>query len=404
MAGNNLLTSSIIVKRALAVLTDKIQVLKMVNRQYDSQFGYKGGAKAGDTVSVRVPQRAVVRSGRIMDLQPQIDKVVPVTISNYHGVDTGATSAEMAMQIDDYQEQFIDSKIGDLLVNVESDFINNVTQLVPAAVGDYGAFDDQITVLQAKAYLDSQLAPMNDRNLIVNTYSQVDVVNSLKSLFNDQSKIAEQYRKGRMSTDTLGFDWYQSNLTSTIVRGTGANYVLNGVPADGATTITVATGTGTVKKGDTFQIAGVYDVHPQTKDTLPNLKMFTVTTAVSPGGAGNWSISPALIYTGSEQNVSGPPASNAPITIKGVSGTSYAQNLAFSKDAFYFVTADLPNPPASYGVDSASATYQGITLRFQQGFNMVNDEFMSRFDIVWGGGILRPELAVRIPATITPGF
>ena len=404
MAGNNLLTSSIIVKRALAVLTDKIQVLKMVNRQYDTQFGYKGGAKAGDTVSVRVPQRAVVRSGRIMDLQPQIDKVVPVTISNYHGVDTGATSAEMAMQIDDYQEQFIDSKIGDLLVNVESDFINNVTRLVPAAVGDYGAFDDQITVLQAKAYLDSQLAPMNDRNLIVNTYSQVDVVNSLKSLFNDQSKIAEQYRKGRMSTDTLGFDWYQSNLTSTIVRGTGANYILNGVPADGATSIIVATGTGTVKQGDTFQITGVYDVHPQTKDTLPNLKMFTVTTAVTVGGAGTWQISPALIYTGSEKNVSAAPAANAPVTIKGVSGTSYAQNLAFSKDAFYFVTADLPNPPASYGVDSASATYQGITLRFQQGFNMVNDEFMSRFDIVWGGGILRPELAVRIPATITPGF
>lgn len=33
MAGNNLLTSSIIVKRALAVLTDKIQCLKLVNRQ-----------------------------------------------------------------------------------------------------------------------------------------------------------------------------------------------------------------------------------------------------------------------------------------------------------------------------------------------------------------------------------
>jgi hypothetical protein len=404
MAGNNLLTSSIIVKRALAVLTDKIQVLKMVNRQYDSQFGYKGGAKVGDTVSVRVPQRAVVRSGRIMDLQPQIDRVVPVKISNYHGVDTGATSTEMAMQIDDYQEQFIDSKIGDLLVNVESDFINTVTQLVPASVGDFGAFDDPITVLQAKAYLDSQLAPMNDRNLMVNTYSQVDLVNSLKSLFNSQEKISEQYRKGRMASDTLGFDWYQSNLTSTIVRGTGAGYLIDGVPADGASSIVVDTGTGTVKVGDTFQIEGVYDVHPQTKDALPNLKMFTVTTLVSPGGAGTWQISPSLILAGSEQNISALPVDGADITIKGVAGTSYAQNLAFSKDAFYFVTADLPNPPSSYGVDSASATYQGITLRFQQGFNMVNDEFMSRFDIVWGGGILRPELAVRIPATITPGF
>ena len=404
MAGNNLLTSSIIVKRALAVLTDKIQVLKMVNRQYDSQFGYKGGAKAGDTVSVRVPQRAVVRSGRIMDLQPQIDKVVPVTISNYHGVDTGATSAEMAMQIDDYQEQFIDSKIGDLLVNVESDFINSVSAGIPASVGDFGAFDDQITVLQAKAYLDSQLAPMNDRNLLVNTFSQVDVVNSLKSLFNDQGKIGAQYRTGRMSTDTLGFDWYQSNLTALLTRGTANGaYTLNGVPANGATSLTLAAGAGTIKKGDTFQIAGVYAVHAQTKDVQPFLQMFTATTDYV-GGAGTIQITPAITYSGSEQNVSAAPATNAPVTIKGTSGIQYAQNLAFSKDAFYFVTADLPNPPASYGVDSASATYQGITLRFQQGFNMVNDEFMSRFDIVWGGGVLRPELAVRIPATITAGF
>ncbi len=403
MAANNLLTSSIIVKRALAVLTDKIQMLRMVNRQYDTSFGYKGGAKAGDTISVRVPQRAVIRSGRIMDIQPQIDRVVPVSISNYSGVDTGATSAEMALQIDDYQAQFIDTKIGDLLVNVESQFLNSVTNLVPASVGDFGAFDDQTTVLQAKAYLDSQLAPMSDRNLIVNTYSQVDIVNSLKSLFNDQSKIGYQYRKGRMTTDTLGFDWYQSNLTTTITRGTGTGYLVNGASQTGASLI-VDTGTGTIKVGDTFQIAGVFDVHAQTKAVQPNLKMFTVTTLHSPGGAGTLAITPAITATGSEQNVSNSPADNSAITIKGVAGTNYAQNLAFSKDAFYFVTADLPNPPNSYGVDSASATYEGVTLRFQQGFNMVNDEFISRFDIVWGGGILRPELAVRIPATITTGF
>jgi hypothetical protein len=99
--------------------------------------------------------------------------------------------------------------------------------------------------------------------------------------------------------------------------------------------------------------------------------------------------------------VSAAPANGAAITIKGVAGTSYAQNVEFAKDAFFFVTADLPNPPNSYGVDSASATYEGITLRFMQGFDMTNDMYLSRLDLVWGGGILRPELAVRIPATVT---
>lgn len=400
MAGNQLLTSSVIVKRALAVLSEKVKVLGMVNRQYDTQFGYKGGAKEGDIVSVRVPQRGVVRKGRIMDLQPQVDKVIPVKVDQYYGMDTGATSAELALQIDDYQAQFIDPKIGDLLANVEADFINKVTPLVPGSVGDYGAFDDARTALAAKAYLDSQLAPSNDRNLLINTFSQIDIVDSLKGLYNAQGKIDRQYREGEMAANTLGFDWYSSNLTATVTRGTGAGYLVNGAGQTGASLV-VDTGTGTIVPGDTFTIAGVYDIHPQTKKLLAGqLKKFTV-TATHAGGAGTLSISPEIIASGSEQNVSAAPADNAAITIGGVASTNYVQNLAFSKDAFYFVTADLPTPPANHGVDAAQATYQGITLRFIQGFDMVNDMWMSRFDLVWGGGILRPELAVRIPATVT---
>lgn len=396
---NNLLTSQVIVKRALAQLTERTSILSMVNRQYDVEFGYKGGARYGDTVSVRVPQRGIVRKGRIMDLQPNIDRTIPVKIDQYYGMDTGATSAEMAMQIDDFDAQYITPRISDLLVNVEADFINRVTPLVPGTVGDYGAFDDYKTALQAKAYLDSQLAP-SQRAMVLNTYSQVDIVDALKNVFNSQQKVDRQYRKGEMGTDTAGFDWYSSNLTSTVTRGTAnAGYLVNGANQSGSSLI-VDTGTGTLNPGDTFTIAGVFDVHPQTKKVLPNLKQFTVTTAHA-GGAGTLAITPAITATGSEQNVSNVPADNAAITVKGTAGVTYAQNLAFAKDAFFFVTADLPNPPNSYGVDSASATHEGITLRFIRGFDAVNDTFFSRFDLVWGGGILRPELAVRIPATVT---
>lgn len=401
MAGNSLLTSQVVVDRAMAVLTETPSFLNMINTQYSDQFKGRGtDGKVGDTVLVRVPQRAQVRDGRIMDIQPIINKTVPVQINRYKGVDTGATSAEMALQISDFQREYIDTKIPDLVAQVEADIINTVVPQVPATVGDYGPLDDARTILQAGAYLDSQLAPKNDRNFMVNTYSQVDIVTALQGYFNSQSKIDRQYRKGAMYTDTLGFDWFSSNLTSTITRGTANGaYVLNGVPTDGASTITVATGTGTLVVGDTFTIAGVFDVHPQTKQRLPNLKQFTVTSPYA-GGAGNVSIIPALINTGSEKNISNLPANGAAITVKGTSGTAYAQNVAFSKDAFYMVTADLPNPPKSYGVDSASRTWNGITLRFQNGYDQVNDMWLNRFDIVYGAGILRPELAVRVPATV----
>lgn len=399
MPSNQLLTSQVIVDRALAVLTETPSFLNLINKQYDAQFRGRG-VKVGDTVSVRVPQPAVVREGRIMDIQPQVDRVVPVTIDRQRGVDTGATSLEMALQIDDFQEQFIDTKIPGLVTAVEQDIINRVVKQVPASVGDFGPLDEAKTVLLAGAYLDSQLAPKQDRNFMVNTWSQVDIVTALQGYFNSQSKIDRQYRKGAMYTDTLGFDWFSSNLTASVTRGTGAGYLVNGVPGDGASTLAVDTGTGTIVPGDSFTIAGVYDVHPQTKEVLPSLKQFTVTTTYA-GGAGTLNVTPALINTGPYKNISALPADNAAITIKGVAGTTYAQNVAFSRDAFYMVTADLPNPPKSYGVDSASRTWNGVTLRFQNGYDQVNDMYISRFDIAYGAGILRPELAVRIPATVT---
>jgi hypothetical protein len=399
MAGNQLLTSQIIVDRALAVLTETPSFLNLINTQYDSSFNGKG-VKAGDTVSVRVPQPAMVRDGRIMNLQPQVDRVVPVSIDSMKGVDTGATSLELALQIDDYQEQFIDTKIPGLVTAVEQDIINRVVKQVPATVGDYGALDDARTVLEAGAYLDSQLAPKMDRNFMVNTWSQVDIVTALQGYFNSQSKIDRQYRKGAMYTDTLGFDWFSSNLTASVTRGTADGaYEVDTAPADGSSTLAVTAGTGTLVQGDTFTIAGVYDVHPQTKDVQPSLKQFTV-SADYVGGAGNLSVIPNMQLSGPYQNISALPAAGAAITVKGTSGIAYAQNVAFSRDAFYMVTADLPNPPKSYGVDSASRTWKGVTLRFQNGYDMVNDMWISRFDIAYGAGILRPELAVRIPATI----
>lgn len=400
MPSNQLLTSQVIVDRALAVLTETPSFLNLINKQYDAQFRGRG-VKVGDTVSVRVPQPAVVREGRIMDIQPQVDRVVPVSIDRQRGVDTGATSLEMALQIDDFQEQFIDTKIPGLVTAVEQDIINRVVSQVPASVGDYGPLDDAKTVLLAGAYLDSQLAPKADRNFMVNTWSQVDIVTALQGYFNSQSKIDRQYRKGAMYTDTLGFDWFSSNLTASVTRGTANGaYLVNGVPGDGASTLSVDGGTGTIVPGDSFTIAGVYDVHPQTKQVLPSLKQFTVTSTFA-GGSGTLNIVPALTLTGPYKNISALPADNAAITIKGTAGTTYAQNVAFSRDAFYMVTADLPNPPKSYGVDSASRTWNGVTLRFQNGYDQVNDMYISRFDIAYGAGILRPELAVRIPATVT---
>lgn len=399
MASNVLLTTQLVVDTAMAVLFQTPTFLDKINTQYDSKFSGKG-AQVGDTVSVRVPQRALIRDGRVMNIQPQIDQVVPVKIQKQLGVDVGATSASMALDINDFQEEFIDTKIPDLVAAVEQ---YALAQCIPTvynhADGSFGSFNTSNQALSAGKYLADNLAPPGNRTMLINTLANTEVVPALQGLFNPQTTIGDQFREGLMGRNTLGFDWYQTTLMPTYTRG-GANgsYVLNGVPASGATTAVVATGSGTFVVGDIFTIAGMNAVHPQTKTDMGYLRKFVITAAFA-GGAGTITFSPALNYAvGSQQNVTAAPATNAAVTILGAASTLYQQNIAFSKDAFYFVTADLPLPKGM-GVECASRTWKGITMRFMNGFDISQDMFVSRFDILFGAGPLRPELACRLSNT-----
>lgn len=393
---NNILTGDVIVDRMLAKMSEVPTFLDKINTQYDDYFKRRG-AKVGDSVRVKVPQRAKIRRGRIADLNPINDQTITVSLDEQIGVDVGATSAELALDIDDFDRDYITPNAPDLVAAIEAAVLRSSMTAIPETVGDYGALDDLTTPMLAGQRLDNNLTPRAGRIMLLNPSAQVQAVGGLSSLFNDQNKIGQQYRKGQMGTDTLGFDWFQTTLMPTYTRGTGAGYLVNGASQSGASLI-VDTGTGTIVKGDTFTIAGVYAVHPQTKENLGYLREFTV-TADHAGGAGTLSITPSLVASGTEQNVSGAPADNAALTIKGTSGTVYGQSLAFAQDAFYFVTADLPVPK---GMEvAASRTWKGITIRYVQGFDITNDMFVSRFDVIYGGGVLRPEQAVRIPHSLT---
>ena len=341
---NSILTGDVIVDRMLAQLDQQSTFLNKINTQYDSYFGGRG-ARVGDSVRVKVPQRSKIRRGRIADLNPINDQTITVGLDEQIGVDVGATSAELALDIDDFDRDYITPNAPNLIAAIEAAVLEKVIPLVPETVGDYGAFDDARTALEAKARLDNNLAPSSDRIMLLNSSAQVQIVDGLKGLFNDQGKVGRQYRTGEMATNTLGFDWFQSTLMPSLTRGTGAGYLVNGATQSGAALI-VDTGTGTINEGDTFTIAGVYAVHDQTKQQLGYLREFTV-TADHAGGAGTLQITPSITVDGVRQNVSALPADGAAITIEGTASTVYGQNVAFAKDAFYFVTADLPEDSAA---------------------------------------------------------
>jgi hypothetical protein len=197
---------------------------------------------------------------------------------------------------------------------------------------------------------------------------------------------------------TAGFDFYENTLLSADTTGTSAaatGYTVNGaVTTNGSTTVTVQTGTTTFKKGDVFTVAGCYRVHPETKATTSALQQFVVTADYA-GGAGSLSFAPAIYTTTGAQNVtaSGMPNSAAITKVGGASGV-YNQSIAFHKDAFTFATADLVMPK---GVDfSAREVYDGLSMRVVRQYDINNDKFPCRLDMLYGYKTIRAQLAARI--------
>lgn len=151
--------------------------------------------------------------------------------------------------------------------------------------------------------------------------------------------------------------------------------------------------------GTVFTVNGVYDCHPETKQAYSHLKQFTV-IATSAGGA--LTVSPPTYLTGAKKNVAAADGSNLAttdfnsktLTFVGAASTTYRQNLMYHKDAFAFVTADLPIMDDAH--KCVRRTQDGISLRVWQASDIRNDELLMRIDILYGFKTLRPEWSCRI--------
>lgn len=393
---NSILTPTAVTREALRILHQKLTFVGNVNRQYDDSFA-KTGAKIGDTLKIRLPNQYVVRTGKTLSTQDTTENSVSLTVGTQKGVDINFSSAELTLSLDDFSDRILEPAMAVLAANIEADALNMYKD-VYNSVGTAGTVPaDLLTYLTAKQKLDENLAPM-DKNRTIHTLpnASVKLVDALKGLFQDSSAISEQYREGKMGR-TAGFDFYQNTLLPTHTLGNKVSSVtVNGATQTGSTlNIGGVANADTFKQGTVFTIAGVYQVHPESKAAYASLQQFVVTAdATMTTTTGSISISPPMVATGALQNINATAASGAAITIVGSASTSYGQNLAFHKDAFAFATADLLMPK---GVDfAAREVYDGVSMRIVRMYDITNDNFPCRLDVLYGYKTIRPQLACRI--------
>lgn len=406
---NSILTPTAVTRAALMILHQKLRFIGTINRQYDDQFA-KSGAKIGDSLKIRLPNEYTVRTGRVIDVQDTSETSTTLTVATQKGVDMGFTSAELTMSLDDFSKRVLEPAMSVLAANIESDALSmyksvyNEISDVGAAISSSG---DLSFVLKGAKLLTDNLTPQSNRTLLLNTQDNVDLVNSLKGLFNPNANLSKQYKEGMVANNFVGFqDVYETTLMPTHTTGTddGTGDYLTDVAAgeaDGsAGELNIDTGAGSWKTGDTFVIADCYRVHPETKASTGKLQRFVVTADATPGaGGGSIFISPNIVTSGARQNVTGFADGKALKKIESDESTAigasadYNISLGYHKDAFAFATADLVMPK---GVDfSAREVLDGISMRIVRQYDINNDNLPCRIDVLYGYKAIRPQLATR---------
>lgn len=396
-----------ITRKALSILHNNLVFAKTINKQYDDRFA-RSGAKNGGTLLIREPNQFTIRTGAVMDVQDVTESTQTLTVATQKGVDINFSSVELTLSLDDFADRILEPAMARLAAEVDYTIVNACYKDVYNFYNTtHGTKPTLADILGARAKMNQGLAPNSNRCFMVDALAANAIITDGKSLFHAAEEISKHYSKGMLGT-IGGFDFYETEMTPTHTNGsrtdttpvTSTANLTSGVSS--LTLAGIATSGETYAEGDILTIVGVYAVNPETKAAYAHLQQFVVTSAatVSDSGATVY-ISPTIYTSGAKQNVT-VATSSATASVSnldnqvcsGAASTAYRQSLAYHKDAFTMVTADLEMPR---GVDFANReVYDGISLRLVRQYDIVNDKFPCRIDVLFGYKTVRPEWACRV--------
>lgn len=420
---HTLITPTLFTRECLRLLVNNLVFTKYVNRDPDIVGGLADTtAKIGDTYNVRRSVQIKTRATGTYSAQDIIETSVPLKLDKQYGFDFEFTSKELTLTIDRLSDRYLKPGMAQLANDIDA-ALAGLYKKVWNSVGTVGTtpatFADVLAVTQK---LDECGVPRDDtRQLVVNPAANAKLADGLKGLFNPTSQIGDIVRKGMFAAGVGGFDGVLMDqnikvhttgpLGSTPVVNTSNQGITTGwaeytdLVTDGWTAAAAAR----LNAGDviTLGAAGanpVYQVNPRSKQSTGRLQQFVCsdptadddTTQISSDGSGNLTvrIRPAIISGGAYQTVDSRATDTAAITVVGTTGQLYPVNLGFHRDWAAFLSRPLEVPR---GVHFAAAeTYEGISMRVVQAYDLANDKFPLRVDVLFGVKAIYPDLACRL--------
>ncbi len=395
MSSQVLLTPSIITKESLVILENNLVAANRVNRKFENQF-----VKIGASLTVRKPNRFTVASGAGLQVQNIAEPSVSITINNQKHVDFQFTSQDLTLTVEEFSERYLKPGMATLANTVDNDVLAQELS-ISNYVGTPGVTPSQFSssVQLTGRRMDDNAAPQDNRTLVLNPNAYWSIANGLSPSF-VMPTAKDALVKGYLATIgnyEIYMDQNIANLTVT-AHNTSVGMTVTSNGQTGATISTVGgLTTDVIAVGEVFTINGVNNINPQTRRSTGVLKNFTVTASTAASATTNWalSITPAIVTSGPYQNVDVGPSTAAVITwLTGTSTSNNPQNIAFTRDAFGLVMVPLEIPQ---GVDfAARETYRNISMRVIRAYDINNDVFPTRIDILYGTTVYYDELGCRL--------
>ena len=366
---------------ALIHLEKALGMASRVHRGYEQERNVR---QVGDTINIRKPSTFTAQSApaSAQDLETG---TVSVSLDQWKEVKFALSDQELAYtERNGGQVRIISDHIRPaayaLADNIDQ-FLNGLYADIPWADDAQGSASLVDLTAPYKTLFGNNV-PMNEGML----HLEIDGIQQANfqqlSVFHDASVrgagMTETLRRGSLGV-TMGFEVFANQNVRVHTKGTLSDTTpaLKGAHAKGATTVTMddTTLTGTLKKGDTFVLAGHTQRYAVTADGTASANEITVP------------VTPALVQDYPDDSA---------IT---VSLDNHTAMLAFHRNAFAFASAPLPdNIPSQLGAQVATVTdpITGLSIRSRMFYIGDTSKVVVALDVLYGGKTLDPNLASRL--------
>jgi hypothetical protein len=377
------------------------------DRSYDPQFKVKG-AFVGAQVQARLPYRPRGASGARIAKQQVVDQTTPLSITDQYNVGIELSTYTLSLEKGEIRRTVINPCVNHIVQYMEAQGFSRLYKKIPNSIGTLGVSPTaNLTYAQGVAKLNDMRGDSDDLTAILSSDQSAVLADAQKGNANVGFGSSRSFKKGEFSGPmALGIETWKASpnvayhTTGTFTASTPLVNVAGGV-AEGASSMVTdgwASGATSLKEGDVFTVANVYEINSASFTSTGRLRQFTLTADVSDTtGAITMNFSPAMYASGPQQNVNALPADNAAITVWGanpaggtLSTTLSRQGLIFAPGTVVLCMADAATVDAPV-CEFARDEEAGISMRLTKSFDIDNDNNLARLDIFFGWNLIRPE-------------